>query len=187
MCRWSDSTQVSRNSNLCGLALPLLFRSLDHLTDRNGRCPDFRPSYQKPNNSALQSLLRQFGLPFLLLPVSENYVRRRWLQFFADRTHTWRLILCRSVHHAFPITRSLNFFSTILCKKWGNMVHRFSMVFECQRVVEGIQIAENITETCQKYFQSFIAIEILPQNFCQLFQNISLQHYNFNFLKYFCK
>ena len=36
------------------------------------------------------------------------------------------------------------------------------------------QIAQNIAETCQKYFQSFIAIEILPQHFCQLFQNISL-------------
>ena len=48
-------------------------------------------------------------------------------------------------------------------------------------------IAQNIAETCQKYFQSFIAIEILPQHFCQLFQNISLQNYNFNFLKYFCK
>ena len=48
-------------------------------------------------------------------------------------------------------------------------------------------IAQNITETCQKYFQSFIAIEIFSQNFCQILQNISLQHYNFNFLKYFCK
>ena len=36
-------------------------------------------------------------------------------------------------------------------------------------------IAQNIAETCQKYFQSFIAIEILPQHFCQLVQNISLQ------------
>ena len=27
-------------------------------------------------------------------------------------------------------------------------------------------IAQNITETCQKYFQSFIAIEILSQYFC---------------------
>ena len=48
-------------------------------------------------------------------------------------------------------------------------------------------IAQNIAETCQKYFQFFIAIEILPQHFCQRFQNISLQHYNFNFLKYFRK
>ena len=48
-------------------------------------------------------------------------------------------------------------------------------------------IAQNIAETCQKYFQSFIAIEILPQHFCQLLQSISLQHYNFKFLKYFCK
>ena len=48
-------------------------------------------------------------------------------------------------------------------------------------------IAQNIAETCQKYFQALIAIEILPQHFCQLFQNILLQHYNFNFLKYFCK
>ena len=30
-----------------------------------------------------------------------------------------------------------------------------------------IHIAQNITETCQKYFQSFIAIEILPQHFCK--------------------
>ena len=27
-------------------------------------------------------------------------------------------------------------------------------------------IARNIAETCQKYFQSFIAMEILPQHFC---------------------
>ena len=48
-------------------------------------------------------------------------------------------------------------------------------------------IAQNIAEKCQKYFQSFIAIEILLQYFCQILQNISLQHYNFNILKYFCK
>ena len=36
-------------------------------------------------------------------------------------------------------------------------------------------IAQNIAERCQKYFQSFIAIEILPQHFCQLFQNTLLQ------------
>ena len=36
-------------------------------------------------------------------------------------------------------------------------------------------IAQNIAETCQKYFQSFITIEIWPQHYCQLFQNISLQ------------
>ena len=35
-------------------------------------------------------------------------------------------------------------------------------------------IAQNIAETCQNYFQSLIAIEILPQHFCQLFQNILL-------------
>ena len=52
---------------------------------------------------------------------------------------------------------------------------------------QGAHIAQNIAETCQKYFQSFIAIEILPQYFCQLFQNILLQHYNFNFSKYFRK
>ena len=33
-------------------------------------------------------------------------------------------------------------------------------------------IAQNITKKCQNYFQSFIAVEILPQHFCQLFQNI---------------
>ena len=48
-------------------------------------------------------------------------------------------------------------------------------------------IAQNIAETFQKYFQSFFVIEILPQHFFQLFQNISLQHYNYNFLKYFSK
>ena len=48
-------------------------------------------------------------------------------------------------------------------------------------------VAQNIAEICQKYLQSFITIEILPQHFCQLFQNILLQHYSFNFLKYFCK
>ena len=48
-------------------------------------------------------------------------------------------------------------------------------------------IAQNIAETSQKYFQSFIAVEILSQYFCQILQNISLQHYNFNILKYFCK
>ena len=48
-------------------------------------------------------------------------------------------------------------------------------------------IAQNIAETYQKYFQSFIAIEILPQHFFQLLENILLQHYNFNFLKYFCE
>ena len=37
-------------------------------------------------------------------------------------------------------------------------------------------IAQNIAETCQKYFQSFIAIEILSQYFCQTLQDISLQH-----------
>ena len=40
-------------------------------------------------------------------------------------------------------------------------------------------IAQNIAETCQKYFQFFIANQIL--------QNISSQLYNFNFLKYFWK
>ena len=48
-------------------------------------------------------------------------------------------------------------------------------------------IAQNIAETFQKYFQSFIAIEKLSQYFCQILQNITLQHYNFNILKYFCK
>ena len=48
-------------------------------------------------------------------------------------------------------------------------------------------IAQNIVETSQKYFQSFIAIEIFSQNLCEILQNISLQNYNFNFLKYFCE
>ena len=38
-------------------------------------------------------------------------------------------------------------------------------------------IAQNIAETCQKYFQSFIATKIL--------QNILSQDCNFNNLKYF--
>ena len=46
-------------------------------------------------------------------------------------------------------------------------------------------IAQIIAETCQEYFQSFIATEILFQHFYQILQNISSQHYNFNFLKYF--
>ena len=45
-------------------------------------------------------------------------------------------------------------------------------------------IAQNIAETCQKYFQSFIANEILSQYFCQILKDISSQLYNFNFLKY---
>ena len=53
-------------------------------------------------------------------------------------------------------------------------------------VINNYVAEHNFAETCQKYFQSFIAIEILRQHFCQLFQNISLQHYNFNFLEYFC-
>ena len=48
-------------------------------------------------------------------------------------------------------------------------------------------IAQNIAERCQEYFLYFIAIEILSQNFWQILQNISSQHYNFNFLKYFWK
>ena len=41
-------------------------------------------------------------------------------------------------------------------------------------------IAQNIAEKYQKYFQYFIAIEILSQYFCQILQNISSQHYNFD-------
>ena len=59
------------------------------------------------------------------------------------------------------------------------------MLYFLQSVGFEPHIAQNIAETWQKYFQSFIAIEILPQHFRQLFQNISLQNYNFNFLKYF--
>ena len=33
-------------------------------------------------------------------------------------------------------------------------------------------IAQNIGETFQKYFQSFIANEIFSQHFCQILQNI---------------
>ena len=48
-----------------------------------------------------------------------------------------------------------------------------------------IIIAQNIAQTCQKYFVSIIENEILSQHFRQILQNISSQHYNFNFLKYF--
>ena len=34
-------------------------------------------------------------------------------------------------------------------------------------------IAQSIAEICQKYFQSYIAIEILSLHFCQILQNIS--------------
>ena len=43
-------------------------------------------------------------------------------------------------------------------------------------------IAQNIAETYHKYFQPFIAIEILSENFCEILQNILSQHNNFNFL-----
>ena len=48
-------------------------------------------------------------------------------------------------------------------------------------------IAQNIVEIWQEYFLYFIAIEILSQHFCQILQNISSQHYNFNFVRYFWK
>ena len=44
------------------------------------------------------------------------------------------------------------------------------------------RIAQNIAETCQKYFSYFIALKILSQHFCQI-----LQHYKFEFLKHFSK
>ena len=37
-------------------------------------------------------------------------------------------------------------------------------------------IAQNIAERFQQYFLYFIVIEILPQHFCQMLQNISSQH-----------
>ena len=43
-----------------------------------------------------------------------------------------------------------------------------------RRIFAASHIAQNIAETCQKYLQSFIVIEILPQHFCQLFQNITI-------------
>ena len=44
---------------------------------------------------------------------------------------------------------------------------------------------EYFAAICQEYFLYFIAIEILSQHFCQILQNISSQHYNFNFLQIF--
>ena len=44
------------------------------------------------------------------------------------------------------------------------------------------------TEYCRnmsEIFSIFIAIDILSQHFRQILENISLQHYNFNFLIYF--
>ena len=49
------------------------------------------------------------------------------------------------------------------------------------------RITQNIAETCQKYFQSFIVTEIFSQYFFQILQNISSQNYNFNFMEYFWK
>ena len=48
-------------------------------------------------------------------------------------------------------------------------------------------IAQNIAEICHKYFQYFISIEILLQNFCQILQNISSTHYSLILQKYFLK
>ena len=67
------------------------------------------------------------------------------------------------------------------------LVLRYPVVAIARRLIYISHIAHNIAETCQKYFQSFIAIEIMSQYFCQILQNISLQHYNFYCLKYFCK
>ena len=66
--------------------------------------------------------------------------------------------------HELPAKRLIIF---VLCNRHNKNLKKKSST----------HIAQNIAETCQKYFQSFIAIEILPQYFCQLFQNISLQHY----------
>ena len=47
------------------------------------------------------------------------------------------------------------------------VIEKVFQVFETFSIAS--HIAQNIAETCQKYFQFFIAIEILPQHFCQLF------------------
>ena len=86
----------------------------------------------------------------------------------------WRLHFSRD-QRSNLVTR-MNIYKTVLL---------FTMSKALARV--DAHIAQNIAEICQKYFQYFIAIKILPQHFRQLFQNISLQHYNFKFLKYFCK
>ena len=44
-------------------------------------------------------------------------------------------------------------------------------------------MAQNIVGRCQKYFQYFIAIEMLSQDCRQILENILSQHYSFNFLK----
>ena len=78
------------------------------------------------------------------------------------------------------------------CSSFGLTVNKRNLNYDAVSEIEILfnvimtHIAQNIAETRQQYSQSFIAIEILPQHFRQLFQNISLQHYNFNFLKYFC-
>ena len=64
---------------------------------------------------------------------------------------------------------------------------RFRLLDSRYKNTGSSHVSQNIAETCQKYFQSFIAIEILSQYFCQILQNISLQHYNFNILKYLSK
>ena len=47
----------------------------------------------------------------------------------------------------------------------GKMVPENSETQNRRVSVEHPHIAKNIAETCQKYFQSFIAIEILQQHF----------------------
>ena len=64
---------------------------------------------------------------------------------------------------------------------------RFRLLDSRYKNTDSTHLARNISETYQKYFHSFIAIEILSQYYCQILQNISLQHKNFNILKYFCK
>ena len=54
----------------------------------------------------------------------------------------------------------------------------------CHKILS-VHIAQDIVETRQKYSQYFIAIEILSQHVFEVLQNISSQHYSFNFLKYF--
>ena len=83
-----------------------------------------------------------------------------------------------------------NFFKNLLAFLTRNTDFCFHFYFRIpnsSKIYVSSHIAQNIAETCQKYFQSFIATEIFSQHFFQILQNISSQHYNFNFLKYFWK
>ena len=93
------------------------------------------------------------------------------------------IIKSSKMRYTFHVQDSSFLFSFTKLPQW-NFIRK-----EDERLIEFViaHIAQNIADTCQKYFQFFIATETLSQHFCQILQNISSQIYNFNFLKYFWK